>query len=72
MSKGKKIHLHKVLYYDKTYYAVDCDPIEREEYYSFCREIGDEAYVIDKVLYIDESAYFNICMKDSTSIFIIL
>jgi hypothetical protein len=39
------------------------------QYYNHVREIGDEAYIIDDGLYVDEGAYFNITMMDSENIF---
>lgn len=66
-----RIILNKVLYKDKVYYHVSCSSSVREKYAELAKSIGDEAYIIDNELYIDEGAFFNISMMDAESTFII-
>lgn len=68
---SNRIVLNKVLYKDKTYYHVSCSNSVRDKYAELARSIGDEAYVIDNELYIDEGAFFNISLMDAESTFII-
>lgn len=68
---SNRIILNKVLYKDKTYYHVSCPNSVRDKYAELARSIGDEAYIIDNELYIDEGAFFNISLMDAESTFII-
>lgn len=66
-----RITLNKVLYHDKIYYCVACEKSVQRKYLQYAREIGDEAFIIDNELFIDEGAFFNISMMDAESTFII-
>lgn len=66
-----RIILNKVLYKDKIYYHVSCSYSARDKYAELAKSIGDEAYIIDNELYIDEGAFFNISLMDAESTFII-
>lgn len=71
MTKNR-VQVSKVLYKDKTYYHITCDNRKLlVEYYNYVRPIGDEIYMIDNELYVDEFAYTNISLYDAESIFII-
>lgn len=66
-----RVIMNKVLYKDKVYYHVQCPLSVQKQYAEFASAVGDEAYIIDNELYIDEGAFFNISMMDAESTFII-
>lgn len=63
-----RVYAYKVMYHDKVYYNVKSEYALLKKYIEYVREIGDEAYMIDNELYIDEGAFFNISMWDNESV----
>ena len=56
----KVIHFHKILHEDKTYFVVSSVGNLIYEMHAWIVDIGDEGYIIDGELYLDEGAYMNL------------
>lgn len=64
-----KVQVVKIMYHDKIYYNLSASFDLLSRYREYAASIGDEAYLIDGELYIDEGALFNISLMDTESTF---
>lgn len=59
------VYFDKIFHFDKTFHVCPTYMLRMNinEVYNFLKDIGDEFYIIDDELYVDDGAIFNLTMK---------